>query len=63
MLTIADCNKQIELEFSLESARSRRRSVAQAELLAELINCFLDSLREEAKQIERASKKGRRSRN
>lgn len=63
MLTIADCHKQIELEFSLESARARRRSLAQAELLAELINCFRDSLREEAKQIERASKKRRRYRN
>jgi hypothetical protein len=63
MLTIADCNKQIELEFSLATAKARRRSIAQAELLAEFINCFRDSLREEAKQIERASKKRRRFRN
>ena len=60
MLTIADCNKQIELEFSLESSRARRRSLARAELLADLINGFRDSLREEAQQIERVSPKPRR---
>lgn len=60
MLTIADCNKQIELEFSLESSRARRRSLAQAELLADFINDFRDKLREEAQQIERASHKRRR---
>jgi hypothetical protein len=60
MLTIADCNKQIELEFSLESTRSRQRSLARAELLAELINGFCDNLREEAKRIERVCRKRRR---
>jgi hypothetical protein len=60
MLIIADCHKQIELEFSLASTRARRRSLAQAELLAELINGFRDSLREEAQHIERASQKRRR---
>ena len=60
MLTIADCNKQIELEFSLESTRARRRSLARAELLAELITGFRDNLQEEAKRIEQVSKKRRR---
>jgi hypothetical protein len=60
ILIIADCHKQIELEFSLASTRARRRSLAQAELLAELINAFRDNLREEAAQIERAGKKRRR---
>jgi hypothetical protein len=60
MLTIADCNKQIELEFSLGSSRARRRSLARAELLADLINGFRDSLREEANRIEQVSQKRRR---
>ena len=60
MLTIADCNRQIELEFSFETRGARRRSLAQAELLADLINGFRDSLREEAIQIEQVSKKRRR---
>ena len=63
MLTIADCNKQIELEFSLYSARARRRSVARAELLARVINGFQDSLREQAELIERNSKKRRKRAN
>jgi hypothetical protein len=63
MLTVADCNKQIELEFSLESTRARRKSLARAELLADFINGFRDSLREEAKQIERASQQRRRRAN
>ena len=63
MLTIADCSKQIELEFSLTSSRARRRSLALAKLLAGLINDFHDSLREEVKQIERASQKRRRRAN
>jgi hypothetical protein len=60
MLTIADCHKQIELEFSLESTRARRKSLARAELLADLINGFRDSLREEAREIDRASRQRHR---
>jgi hypothetical protein len=63
MLTIADCNKQIELEFSLSSSKARQRSLARAELLANLINGFRDSLQEEVKQIERASRQRRRRAN
>lgn len=59
MLTIADCTKQIELEFSLVSTKARRRSLARAELLADFIAGFRDSLREEAKQIERVSQRRR----
>jgi hypothetical protein len=63
MLTIADCDKQIELEFSLANASARRRSLARAELLAEVISDFRDNLREEAKQIIRISKRRRRQAN
>ncbi len=51
MLTIADCGRQIHLEFFLGNARDRQRSLAKAELLAEIINTFCESLREEAKLI------------
>jgi hypothetical protein len=51
MLTIADCGRQIQLEFVLGNARDRQRSLAKAELLAEIINTFCEALREEAKLI------------
>ena len=51
MLTIADCGRQIQLEFFLGNARDRQRSLAKAELLAEIINMFCEALREEAKLI------------
>ena len=51
MLTIADCGRQIQLEFFLGNTRDRQRSLAKAELLAEIINTFCEALREEAKLI------------
>ena len=51
MLTIADCGRQIQLEFFLGNARDRQRSLAKAELLAEIVNTFCEALREEAKLI------------
>lgn len=51
MLTIADCGRQIQLEFFLGNTRDRQRSLAKAELLAETINTFCEALREEAKLI------------
>ena len=51
MLTIADCRRQIQIEFMLGNARERKRSLAKAELLAEIINKFCEALREEAKLI------------
>jgi len=51
MLTIADCGRQIQLEFILGNARARQRSLAKAELLAEIVNRFCEALREEAKLI------------
>ena len=60
MLTIADCGRQIQLEFFLGNARDRHRSLAKAQLLADVINTFYAELREESKQIEKADKKSRR---
>jgi hypothetical protein len=60
MLTIADCGRQIQLEFFLGNARDRQRSLAKARLLADVINTFCAELREESKLIEKARKKARR---
>jgi hypothetical protein len=51
MLTIADCGRQIQLEFFLGNPRDRQRSLAKAALLAEVINTFCEALSEEAKLI------------
>ena len=60
ILTIADCGRQIRLEFFLGNARDRQLSVAKAQLLADVINTFCAELREESKLIEKADKKARR---
>jgi len=60
LLTIADCGRRIQLEFFLGNARDRQRSLAKAQLLADVINTFCAELREESKLIEQADKKGRR---
>lgn len=60
MLTIADCGRQIELEFFLGNARDRQRSLAKARLLADVINTFCAMLREESELIEKADNKPRR---
>ena len=60
MLTIADCGRQIELEFFLGNARDRQRSLAKARLLSDVINTFCETLREESRMIEKVDKKPRR---
>jgi hypothetical protein len=55
MLTIADCGRQIQLEFFLGNSRDRQQSLAKAELLAEIVNTFCELLREEAKLIEKSN--------
>jgi hypothetical protein len=53
MLTLADCGRQIQLEFFLGNARDRRQSLAKAELLLEVLTAFRDALKHEAKLIEK----------
>lgn len=60
MLTIADCGRQIRLEFFLGNALDRQRSLAKARLLADIVNDFCEGLREESELIEKADKKPRR---
>lgn len=60
LLTIADCHRQIQLEFFLGTPRERKRSLAKARLLADVINTFYAGLVEEARLIDRADKKSRK---
>ncbi len=53
MITLADCRRQIELEFSLGTTQSRRQSLAKIDLLIEILSAFRDALKEEAKLIEK----------
>src|SRR5215813_9187446 len=51
MLSIADCRRRIELEFSLSTARARRQSLAKVDLLIEVLNSFRKALLREAQLI------------
>jgi hypothetical protein len=51
MLSLADCRRRIELEFSLGSARSRRQSVKKLDLLINVLNAFRQALVKEAELI------------
>ena len=59
LLTIADCRRQVELEFFLGTPRERKRSLAKAKLLADAISTFYQALLEESKQIDKANEKSR----
>jgi hypothetical protein len=52
VLTVADCKRMIELEFSLSDPRIRKQSLAKIDLLAEVINRFKDTLHAEAGLID-----------
>jgi hypothetical protein len=53
MLTLADCKRQIELEFYLGTAKTRRQSLAKVDLLIEILRDFRQALNTEAKLIEK----------
>jgi len=57
VLTIADCKRMIELEFSLASPRLREHSLAKVDLLAEVINRFRESVHAEADLIDQRKRK------
>jgi hypothetical protein len=52
VLTIADCKRMIELEFSLASPRVRKQSLAKIDILAEVVNRFRDAVHAEANLID-----------
>jgi hypothetical protein len=57
VLTVADCKRMIELEFSLASPRVRKQSLAKIDLLAQVVNRFKDVIHTEADLIDRRRRK------
>jgi hypothetical protein len=57
VLTMADCKRMVELEFSLASPRVRRQSLAKIDLLAEIVNRFKDTIHAEAALIDKRRRK------
>jgi hypothetical protein len=58
MLALADCRRRVELEFCLSTAPERRRSLAKADLLVEVLTAFRDALAAEAQLIEGRGREG-----
>lgn len=52
VLTIADCRRIIELDFSLTGPRKRKQSLAKIDLFAEVLNHFRDTMHAEAKLMD-----------
>jgi hypothetical protein len=57
VLTIADCKRMIELDFSLTGPRLRKQSLAKIDLLAEVINRFRDAVHTEADLMDQRKRK------
>jgi len=55
MITLADCRRQIQLEFPLTNVRSRRQSLAKIDLLLKVLVDFGTALQKEAQLIHDTS--------
>jgi hypothetical protein len=53
VLIIADCRRNIMLEFSLASEKQRKASLAKIDKLAQVVNEFRDAVHAEATLIEK----------
>jgi hypothetical protein len=62
MLSLADCRRRIELEFSLGTARARRASLAKLDLLIDVLTAFRQALVTEAQLIASYNKPGKPAR-
>jgi hypothetical protein len=62
MITLADCRRQIQLEFPLATARSRRDSLAKIDLLLEVLIAFGTALQKEAQLIDNGPQRTKRLR-
>jgi len=51
MITLADCRRQIELEFFLGTPKHRKRSLAKIDLLLDVLGAFRTALEKEAELI------------
>ena len=56
LLILGDCHRRIMLEFPLTSKRSRKKSLAKIDLLADVINHFQQAVHAEADLIDRQTK-------
>jgi len=56
LLTIADCNRIVRLEFPIGSRRARRESLAKINLLHEIVTGFRDALTKEIETIDDVQK-------
>jgi hypothetical protein len=54
VLIIADCRRNIMLEFSLASPRERKMSLAKIDRLAKVVNEFREAVHAEAKLLDNA---------
>ena len=52
VLIIADCHRNIMLEFGLASANQRKLSLEKIDRLVKVVNEFRDAVHREAKLIE-----------
>ena len=52
VLIVADCHRNIMLEFGLASAKERKRSIEKIDRLVKVVNDFRDAVHREAKLIE-----------
>src|ERR1044071_9106976 len=57
MITLADCHRQIQLEFPLTNARSRHQSLAKIDVLLKVLIDFGRALQNEAQSITDAGKR------
>lgn len=56
VLIIADCRRNIMLEFNLANATQRKLSLAKIDRLAKVVNEFRDAVHAEAKLIDKQDK-------
>ena len=54
MLIVADCHRNVMLEFCLANAQQRKISFDKIDRLAKVVNEFRDKVHAEAKLIEEA---------
>lgn len=58
-MSLADCRRRIEIEFSLGTARARRQSLAKVDLLIDVLNAFRKALVKEAQLIAGFEREGK----
>ena len=56
VLTIADCKRMVELDFSLTGLRKRKQSLAKIDLFAEVVNGLREAIHAEAKLMDQRRK-------